>query len=97
MDYPDGCILEMVIWAVPAPVTGSTHRLKYRLFYGRSGERLVSYDNERGKGDHRHFEGREEPYAFTSPETLIEDFLADVRKLRSSSPEGGGANELRGE
>ena len=44
--------------------------------------RLVGYDNERGKGDHRHFEGREEPYSFTTPEALIEDFLADVKKLR---------------
>ncbi len=33
-------------------------------------------------GDHRHFEGREEPYIFTTPEALIEDFLADVKKLR---------------
>lgn len=45
----------------------------------------MSYDNERGKGDHRHIEGREEAYAFTSVEQLIEDFLADVRRLRGES------------
>ena len=56
--------------------------MKYTLFYGRPGLRLVGYDNERGKGDHRHLEGREEPYTFTTPEALIEDFLADVKKLR---------------
>lgn len=82
MDYPDGAILEMTIWAVPSPVPGSLHRLKYSLFYGRPGQRLVGYDNERGKGDHQHFEGREHPYAFTTPETLIDDFLADVKRLR---------------
>jgi hypothetical protein len=82
MDFSDGSILEMTIWAVPAPVPGSAHQLKYSLFYGRPGLRLVGYDNERGKGDHRHIEGREEPYAFTTPEALIKDFLADVKKLR---------------
>jgi hypothetical protein len=84
LDYADGCIVEMTIWQVPAPVQGSAHMLKYRLFYGRPGVRLVGYDNERGKGDHRHFEGREEPYAFTTPEALIEDFLAGVKKLRGA-------------
>lgn len=79
---PDGAIVEMKIWDVPAPVAGSTHRLKYRLFYGREGVRLVGYDNEAGKGDHRHLEGREEPYRFTSVEQLIADFLADVRRVR---------------
>jgi hypothetical protein len=82
MDYSDGAILEMTIWMVPKPVQGSGHRLKYSLFYGRPGLRLIGYDNERGKGDHRHIEGREELYAFTTPEALIEDFLADVRNLR---------------
>jgi hypothetical protein len=40
MDYPDGSILEITIWAVPVPVEGSVHRLKYSLFYGHPGERL---------------------------------------------------------
>jgi hypothetical protein len=44
--------------------------------------RLVGYDNERGKGDHRHAESREEPYIFTTPEALIATFLADVKILR---------------
>jgi hypothetical protein len=82
---PDGAIVEMKIWSVPKPVPGSRHELKYSLFYGLAGERPVSYDNERGKGDHRHIEGREEAYAFTSVEQLIEDFLADVRRLRGES------------
>lgn len=82
MGFPDGAILEMVIWQVPEPVKGSAHRLKYSLFYGENGARLVGYDNERGKGDHRHFEGREEAYLFTTPEALVADFLSDVEKLR---------------
>lgn len=82
MNFEDGAILEMTIWQVPTPVRGSGHDLKYSLFYGYLGRRVVAYDNERGKGDHRHFEGRETPYAFMSSEKLISDFLADVKKLR---------------
>ncbi len=46
---------------------------------------LVGYDNERGKGDHRHVQGKEGTYAFGPPEQLIEDFLADVRRVRGES------------
>ncbi len=58
------------------------HGLKYSLYYGRAGVRLVGYDNERGKGDHRHYGGREEPYEFSTPERLVADFLSDVARLR---------------
>ena len=81
-DYPDGAIAELTIWQVPEPVLGSAHGLTYSLFYGYPGRRLVGYDNERGKGDHRHIGGREEPYAFTTVEVLIADFVAEVRKFR---------------
>lgn len=54
--------------------------LKYRLFYGRPGERIVCYDNERGKGGHKHVCGVETPYHFKSVDQLIEDFENDVRK-----------------
>jgi Family of unknown function (DUF6516) len=73
------------IWEIAESVPGSSHRLKYSLFYGRPGVRLVGYDNERSKGDHRHIEGKEEPYSFSTPERLIEDFLLDVRRLRGES------------
>lgn len=67
---------------VPKPVIGSKHLFKYALFYGRPGERLVLYDNERLKGDHRHLGSEEEPYQFTSVEQLIADFLADIGRVR---------------
>ena len=62
--------------------TGNSARLKETL---RLQRRLVGYDNERHKGHHRHLEGKEEPYSFSTPERLIEDFLADVRRLRGES------------
>ena len=80
--FDDGAILEVVIWNVPRPVPGSSHTYKYRLFYGYPGHRVIGYDNERPKGDHRHFHDTEEPYDFTTPEQLIDDFLADVGNER---------------
>jgi hypothetical protein len=82
--FDDGTIAEMKLWLVPAPVRGSRHPFKYSLFYGREDMRLVGYDNEAGKGDHRHYGTREEVYRFTSAERLMADFLADVRALRRS-------------
>lgn len=83
IDYEDGAIVEMVIWRVPRRVPPSPHGLKYSLFYGRPGIREVGYDNERGKGDHRHYLGSESAYHFTTPERLMADFWTDVRTLRS--------------
>lgn len=77
---PDGSIAEIVIWKLPKPVPGSWHSYKYRLYFGRNGVRIVGYDNERGKGDHRHLDGVETSYDFTSPDKLVEDFFGDVRE-----------------
>ena len=84
IDYDDGAIVEMVLWRVPSAVPPSTHGLKYRLFYGRPGVREVGYDNERGKGDHRHFQGIESPYRFSTVEQLISEFGSHVRALRGA-------------
>lgn len=83
--FDDGAIMEMRIWQVPEPVVASRHHLKYSLFYGFPGKRLVGYDNERGKGDHRHLDETELPYDFVSVEKLVADFLDDVRRLRGTS------------
>jgi hypothetical protein len=82
IDYDDGAIVEMVLWRVPAPVPPTGHSLKSPLFYGRPGVRGVGYDNERGKGDRRHFQGRETNYTFTTVEQLVADFWKHVRTLR---------------
>jgi uncharacterized protein YwbE len=84
-DWPDGGIVEMTIWRLPTTSEERPHGLKYSLFYGRPGERIVGYDNEAGKGDHRHYRDAEMPYDFTDVETLIADFMADVRKERGDA------------
>jgi hypothetical protein len=74
-------VIEGVIWEVPDPVPPSGHRIKYRLVYVIDGNRVVGYDNERGKGDRRHVRGGETPYRFKDVPTLIHDFLRDVKEL----------------
>ena len=60
-----------MIWRVPEPVPPSEHPFKYRLVYIVGGKRVVGYDNERGKGDHKHLAGHEEPYHFTDVDKLF--------------------------
>ena len=69
------------IWQLPHADAERPHGLKYRLVYIRNGQRLVGYDNERGKGDHKHLAGREEPYTFVNVRDLLRDFWTDVRRL----------------
>ena len=76
----DASIVELVIWRLPRATPDRPHGFKYRLYFGRDGNCLVRYDNEAGKGDHRHVLGREGPYAFVSVERLRRDFEADVRR-----------------
>jgi len=77
---PDGGVVDMTIWRLPAQSAERPHGLKYSLFYGRDGERIVGYDNERGKGDHKHLGTTQVPYRFVNVEKLVADFLADVER-----------------
>jgi hypothetical protein len=66
-------------------VPSSAHEFKYSLSYGRPGVREIGYDNERGKGDHKHFRDIETSYGFETVEKLIADFLSDVKTLRGGT------------
>lgn len=74
----DGSVVELVVWRVPGSVPSSEHPFKYRLVYVESGKRVVGFDNERGKGDHKHVGDVELPYRFTTVDRLLEDFFAEV-------------------
>jgi len=81
--YADAAIREMVLWQLPEKTAEKPHGMKYRLYYGLAdGTCIVRYDNETGKGDHRHIRGREEPYQFKDVETLVANFLEDIEKER---------------
>lgn len=77
----DSLVVEMVIWELPDKTRERPHSLKYRLYCGRGGNCIVRYDNEAGKGDHRHYENREERYEFTSLDRLLQDFQQDCTRL----------------
>jgi hypothetical protein len=79
----DGRIIQRKVWLLPVSPTQSVHRFKYRLYCGRGGQTIVRYDNELGKGDHRHVgpTEQEHPYNFTSLVRLLEDFASDIEHL----------------
>ena len=79
---PEGGVIEMVVWKVPEPVPPTEHGYKYRAVYAVQGERIVGFDNERGKGDHCHLDGVEVPYLFRGVEQLVEDFIQAVDQRR---------------
>lgn len=83
----DGAIVELVIWQLPRATPDRPHALKYRLYFGRGGKCLVRYDNESGKGDHRHIRGKEMPYRFVSLAKLRRDFESDMRKYGGEDEE----------
>ena len=76
----DGSIVQAVVWELPVPLKGSPHRYKYRLYFGRQGECMVRFDNEQGKGDHKHVMGVEVPYNFRDIPTLLKDFRYEIER-----------------
>ena len=75
-----GGTIEMVVWRVLEPIPPSEHPFKYRLVFVRNGKRVVGYDNERGKGDHKHVGNAEQPYIFMDETQLLKDFWQDVKE-----------------
>lgn len=73
---------EMVIWRVPKRVPGSAHDFKYRLALVVDEVCVLRFDNEAGKGDHKHLGTVQVAYAFTTLERLVEDFWQAVEAWR---------------
>lgn len=81
-----GNLIEMKIWSV----SKSEHTpfgVKYSLVYIVCGERVIGYDNERGKGDHKHINGGQESYQFKDVDILVDDFANDVEEYIRSKYE----------
>ncbi len=78
--YSETAFADLVLWRVPSPIRSSDHAFKYRLAYVVDGVCVLRYDNEVGKGDHRHFGGKESVYAFKFPDKLIDDFQRDIAR-----------------
>ena len=78
--FAENAFAELVLWHLSQPSAGSTHRYKYRLAYVVDGVSVLRYDNEAGKGDHRHYGGAEKRYSFSTPEKLVADFQRDIAR-----------------
>jgi hypothetical protein len=78
--FSEDAFAELVLWRLSKPLAGSIHRYKYRLAYVVEGVSVLRYDNEGGKGDHRHYGATEETYSFSTPERLIADFQRDIAR-----------------
>jgi hypothetical protein len=77
-----GAFVSLRIWAVPAAVRGSAHGYKYSLAFVIGGVCVLRFDNEAGKGDHKHVGATETPYRFRTPEQLMSDFWREVDQWR---------------
>jgi hypothetical protein len=75
--------VEMAVWRVPQPVRGSLHGFKYRLALVAEGVCVLRYDNESGKGDHKHVEEVVMDYHFSGLDNLQADFWQDVEDWRT--------------
>lgn len=77
--------VEMKMWLVPKPVPASRHSYKYRLAFVVNGVCEIRFDNESGKGDHKHVGNREKPYVFSGPDELVADFLREVTRWQNEN------------
>ena len=82
--HDDGSIIEVVIWELSEPIPPCEHPYKYRLYFGSGGVCRIRYDNERGKGDHKHINADEMTYRFTTIDQLLDDFEDDITNWRES-------------
>ncbi len=78
----ENVFVEMVVWLLSSRLSGSRHGFKYRLALVVDGDCVLRYDNEAGKGDHKHIGNDEIPYVFISPKALLDDFWNDVDNWR---------------
>ncbi len=78
--YDVDAFAELLLWQLPQRLPGSKHEFKYRLAYVVDGTCVVRYDNERGKGDHRHAGEREAAYDFATVDKLLADFRKDIER-----------------
>ena len=78
----DVSFVELVIWKLPERPAGTRHDFKYRLALVSENACVMRYDNEAGKGDHKHLDDTETDYVFLNLDQLQADFWNDVEQWR---------------
>jgi Family of unknown function (DUF6516) len=69
---------DIVIWQLPRRAPGSSHRFKYRLAFVVDQVCVLRFDNESGKGDHKHIGEEQVVYDFISLTQLVADFWNEI-------------------
>lgn len=77
--------IDLKVWQVPQNVPGSQHIFKYSLALVSNDVCVLRYDNEAGKGDHKHIGSTELPYVFEGLDALQADFWKDVETWLSEN------------
>jgi len=85
--FGDRVLIESAIWRVPSPLRGSVHYFKYRLALVVDDVCVMRFDNEPGKGDHKHVDGIEYPYIFSGVGPLQRDFRLEARGWLDRHPD----------
>ena len=76
-------IVEIKVWQVPRS-KAFPHGVRYSIAYIRDRKRWLAYDNAEGKGHHRHYQDKEEPYDYLDIWRTIADFKRDLIDMRGS-------------
>ena len=84
-EISENAFTETKVWRVPRSVPGSAHSYKYSFAYVVDGVCVLRYDNESGKGYHRHYGGEESPVAFQDIGKLLADFAQDIRRWNNEN------------
>tara|TARA_Y100000310_G_C20563064_1_gene754038 strand:- start:868 stop:1149 length:282 start_codon:yes stop_codon:yes gene_type:complete len=79
-NLPNNEIVEVKVWRIEKS-KAFPEGLKYSFVYIKDGKRILGYDNEREKGHHRHFKGKEEKVEFKGIVELKEKFVEEVERL----------------
>ncbi len=83
--YAEDKFAELVLWRLPQPLLGSGHLYKCRLAYVVGEICVLRYDNEEGKGDHRHWGEVESEYTFSDVKKLLADFQGDIERWNNEN------------
>jgi len=75
--------VEMAVWKYPSLYEGARMGSNTDSRLVAEGVCVLRYDNESGKGDHKHIEEVEMAYRFTGLDSLQADFWQDVEIWRA--------------
>jgi hypothetical protein len=77
----EGDLVEIKVWSVDRSAS-FPEGVKYSMAFIHEDERVLGYDNERGKGHHEHRFGRERMIDYRDLEHMLKKFEKSVDEVR---------------